>query len=133
MKTWTAMLVITVALSGLAGSAAPQTPAPTFARTMLQDQELSVKDRHAVMSRSEFMPGATSGRHFHPGEELGYVLEGTLELKVDGKPTQLLKAGDVIFMPSGAIHEATNIGKGTLKVVSTYVLEKGKPLTTIVP
>lgn len=130
MKTLTATLVITLAVAGLAGGA--QAPAPTFTRTMLQDQALSVKDRHAVMSRSEFMPGATSGRHFHPGEELGYVLEGTLELKVDGKPTQQLKAGDVIFMPAGAIHDATNIGTGTLKIVSTYVLETGKPLATAV-
>ena len=103
---------------------------PSFTRTMLQDHPLSVKDRHAVMSRSDFQPGAASGRHTHPGEELGYVLEGTLELTIDGKAPQRLKAGDVIFMPAGAVHEAKNIGTGTLRVVSTYVLEVGKPLAT---
>ena len=116
------------ALTIVAG--AMQETQPSFTRTMLQDHPLSIKDRHAVMSRSEFQPGAASGRHTHPGEELGYVLEGTLELTIDGKAPQRLKAGDVIFMPAGAVHEAKNIGTGTLRVVSTYVLEVGKPLAT---
>jgi quercetin dioxygenase-like cupin family protein len=109
---------------------AVQATQPTFSRTMLQDHPLSIKDRHAVMSRSEFQPGASSGRHTHPGEELGYVLEGTLELTIDGKAPQRLKAGDVIFMPAGAVHDAKNVGTGPLRVVSTYVLEVGKPLAT---
>jgi quercetin dioxygenase-like cupin family protein len=133
MRKPTLGLAVLLALAGsitIVGTT--QTLQPTFTRTMLQDQDLSVKDRHGVMSRSEFQPGATSGRHFHPGEEFGYVLEGTLELTVDGKPAQRLKAGDIIFMPAGAIHEAKNVGTGTLKVLSTYVLEKGKPVATAV-
>jgi quercetin dioxygenase-like cupin family protein len=133
MKKPTLGLAVVLALAGsITIVGITQTPQPTFTRTMLQDQDLSVKDRHGVMSRSEFQPGATSGRHFHPGEEFGYVLEGTLELTVDGKPPQRLKAGDIIFMPAGTIHEAKNVGTGPLKVLSTYVLEKGKPLATAV-
>ncbi|HUL74126.1 MAG TPA: cupin domain-containing protein [Vicinamibacterales bacterium] len=131
----TRMLVLAAAMIAAAvttGVHAGQTAPPTFTRTVLQDQDISAKDRHGVMSRSEFMPGASSGRHFHPGEEFGYVLEGTLELTVDGKPPQRLKAGDVIYMPAGTIHDARNVGPGTLKVLSTYVLEKGKPLATAV-
>ncbi len=109
---------------------AGQATQPTFTRTMLQDHPLTVKDRHAVMARSEFQPGAASGRHTHPGEEFGYVLEGQLELTIDGKAPQTLKAGDVIFMPAGAVHNAKNTGTGTLRVVSTYFLEVGKPLAT---
>ena len=133
-KRMRALLVVSAvgcaatALTIVAG--AMQETQPSFTRTMLQDHPLSIKDRHAVMSRSEFQPGAASGRHTHPGEELGYVLEGTLELTIDGKAPQRLKAGDVIFMPPGAVHEAKNIGTGTLRVVSTYVLEVGKPLAT---
>lgn len=126
-------IVVAVVLGALAvgvGVRALQTPQPTFTRTMLQDQDLSIKDRHGVMSRSEFQPGASSGRHTHPGEEFGYVLEGALELTIEGKPPQRLKAGDFIFMPAGTIHDAKNVGTGPLKVLSTYVLEKGKPLAT---
>ena len=113
-----------------AAIAASQTPA--FTRTQLQDQELSVPNRHGVMARSEFQPGAESGRHIHPGEELGYLLEGTLELTLDGKPPQILKAGEPIFVPAGVVHNARNVGKGPAKVLATYVLEKGKPLATAV-
>ena len=110
------------------GAAAWQTP--TFTRTELQDQPLSAPGRHGVMVRSEFQPGAASGRHFHPGEELGYLLEGTLELALDGKPPRMLKAGDVIFIPAGTVHNARNAGSGIAKVLATYVLENGKPLAT---
>jgi quercetin dioxygenase-like cupin family protein len=123
---------IAVVCAATIGVRARQAQQPTFTRTVLQDHPLSIKDRHAVMSRSEFQPGAVSGRHFHPGEEVGYVLEGSLELTVDGKPPQRLKAGDVIFMPAGAIHDAKNVGTTPLKIVSTYVLEVGKPMATAV-
>jgi quercetin dioxygenase-like cupin family protein len=131
MKGFASVAAIACLAVGLTGGAwAMQTTQPTFSRTMLQDHPLSIRDRHAVMSRSEFQPGASSGRHTHPGEELGYVLEGTLELTIDGKAPQRLKAGDVIFMPAGAVHDAKNVGTGPLRVVSTYVLEVGKPLAT---
>ena len=123
-----AMVVVVVAL-GVA-AAARQAAAPTFNRTMLQDQPLSVKDHHGVMSRSDFQPGAESGRHTHPGEEFGYVLEGTIELMEDGKPARRLKAGDYIFVPANTVHNAKNVGTGTLRVLSTYVLETGKPMAT---
>lgn len=102
--------------------------APGFTRTMLQDQNLSAKDRHGVMSRSDFQPGAESGRHMHPGEEFGYVLEGSLDLTIDGQPTKHLKAGDHIFVAANTVHNAKNVGTGTLRVLSTYVLETGKPM-----
>ena len=121
-----------VAIAGATAAVRAKQAQPTFTRTMLQDQPLSIKDRHAVMSRSEFQPGASSGRHTHPGEELGLVLEGSLELTIEGKAPQRLKAGDVIFMPPNTIHDAKNVGTGPLRVVSTYILEVGKPLATLV-
>ena len=123
-----AVLLVT-SMSVLAvGAVSSQTPA--FTRTQLQDQPLSAPGRHGVMVRSEFPAGVASGRHFHPGEELGYVLEGTLDLTLDGQAPKMLKAGDVIFIPAGIVHNARNAGTGTAKVLGTYVLENGKPLAT---
>ena len=124
------MLVVVASVAALGVVAAQQAaaPAPGFTRTMLQDQTLSVKDRHGVMSRSDFQPGAESGRHMHPGEEFGYILEGSIELTEDGKPPRRLKAGDYIFVPANTVHNAKNVGTGTLRVLSTYVLETGKPM-----
>ena len=62
--------------------------------------------------RVEFDPGVVSPRHTHPGEEIIYVLEGSLQYEVEGKPPVTLKAGDVLFIPAGTIHAAKNVGSG---------------------
>ena len=104
--------------------------APGFTRTALQTQDLSAPDRVAVVARAEFIPGGAAGKHTHPGEELGYILEGTLQLEIDGKPPLTLKAGDVFFVPAGVPHDGRNVGSGPAKVLATYVVEKGKPVAT---
>ena len=97
---------------------------------MLQDQNLSVSDRHAVQVVAAFTPGASAGKHTHPGEELGYVLEGTLELQVAGESPRTLKAGEAFFVPAGVVHDGKNVGSGAAKVLATYVVEKGKPVAS---
>jgi quercetin dioxygenase-like cupin family protein len=103
---------------------------PAFKRTMVQKQDLSAQGREAVQVVAEFAPGAAAGKHTHPGEELGYVLEGTLQLEIQGKPPVTLKAGDSFFVPAGVVHDGKNTGKGPTKVLATYVVEKGKPIAT---
>ena len=102
-------------------------------RTVLQRGDLSTPGREAVTALVEIPPGVAAGRHTHPGEEVGYVLEGTLILEVEGKPAATLKAGDVFLIPAGTIHDAKGGGAATTKLVSTYIVEKGKPLATPVP
>jgi quercetin dioxygenase-like cupin family protein len=101
-------------------------------RTDLQRHDLSAPGREAVQVRVDFEPGAAFGRHTHPGEEIIYVLEGALEYQVDGKPPMTLKAGDVLFIPAGTIHAAKNVGSVTASELATYVVEKDKPLVTLV-
>ena len=101
-------------------------------RTDLQRHDLSAPGREAVQVRVDFEPGAAFGRHTHPGEEIIYVLEGALEYQVDGKPPMTLKAGDVLFIPAGTIHAAKNVGSVTASELATYIVEKGKPLLTLV-
>jgi quercetin dioxygenase-like cupin family protein len=86
-----------------------------------------------IQARVEIDPGVTSPRHTHPGEEIIYVLEGSLEYQVEGKPPVTLKAGDVLFIPAGTVHAAKNVGSGNAAELATYVVEKGKPLVTVVP
>jgi quercetin dioxygenase-like cupin family protein len=73
-----------------------------------------------------------SPRHTHPGEEIIYVLEGALEYQIEGKPPVTLKAGDVLFIPAGTIHAAKNVGSVDGVELATYIVEKGKPLLTVV-
>jgi quercetin dioxygenase-like cupin family protein len=116
-----------VAVAGIGTLAAQQ---PGFTRKLVQDQNLSIPDRHAVQALAEFIPGGAAGRHTHPGEELGYVVEGTLELLIDGQPPRTVKAGESFFVPAGMVHDGRNVGSGPAKVLATYIVEKGKPVAS---
>lgn len=112
----------------LAGSA--QAQASGIRRTVVQKADVSVPGREAVVARVELDAGATAGRHTHPGDEISYVLEGEGELRIDGEDPRRVKAGESFVIPAGAVHDALNVGSGTLKLVGVYVVEKGKPLAT---
>jgi len=101
-------------------------------RTELQRHDISVPAREAVQVRADFLPGAAVPRHTHPGEELVYVLEGTLEFQLEGQPPVTLKPGEVLFVPAGTIHTAKNVNSANSAALSTYIVEKGKPLITLV-
>ena len=101
---------------------------PGTKRTDLQRHDLSIPGREAIQVRVDIGPGEVAPRHKHPGEEIIYVLEGTLEYEVDGKPPVTLKAGDVLFIPYGTVHSARNPGSVNAAELATYIVEKGKPL-----
>lgn len=114
-------------------AAAAFAQAQGFKRTEVQRGDLSVQGREAVQAIAEIQPSATSGKHFHPGEEIGYILEGSVLLQIDGMPEKTYKAGEAFIVPNARVHIATNKGTGVAKVLGTYIVEKGKPLATTVP
>ena len=120
------------ALAGVWATGSLKAQQPGFKRTELQKHDLSIPGREVVQARADFEAGASIGKHTHPGEEFGYILEGTLEFEVAGKPNAKLKAGDTFFIPAETIHAAKNVGSGPARVLATYVVEKGKPLATMV-
>ena len=128
MNTTRIMAVaVPIVASGLALYVA-RAQQPGIKRTDLQRHDLSVPGREVVQARVELDPGVPFPKHWHPGEEIIYVLEGSLEYQVEGKPPVTLKAGDVLFIPAGTIHTAKNVGSGNGSERATYVDEKGKPL-----
>jgi quercetin dioxygenase-like cupin family protein len=108
-----------------------QAQQPGTRRTNLQRHDLSAPGREVVQVRVDFDPGYVSPKHTHPGEEIIYVLEGTLEYRVAGKPAATYKAGDVLLVPAGTVHWVTNVGSGNGAELATYIVEKGKPLITL--
>ena len=129
MRTAT-VTVAALALAGIvAGISAQQ---PGFKRTVLQQGDLSTPGREVVTAVGEFQPGASPGRHTHPGEEVGYVLEGKLLLEQDGKPAVTINAGQAFLIPAGTVHNATNTGTGAARILANYIVEKGKPVVTAV-
>jgi quercetin dioxygenase-like cupin family protein len=106
--------------------------APAIKRTLLQRMDVG-DNREAILGLAEIPPGGASGRHTHPGVEFGYVVEGSASLDVDGEVPKLIKAGDSYTIPQGKIHEAKTVGDAPVKVLATYIVEKGKPLATPAP
>jgi quercetin dioxygenase-like cupin family protein len=132
MKTARIMAVaVLIVGSGLMLHGA-QAQQPGVKRTDLQRHDLSTPGREVIQVRVDIAPGLAFPRHTHPGEEIIYVIEGSLEYEVEGKPPVTLKAGDVLFIPAGTIHAAKNVGSVNAAELATYVVEKGKPLLTLV-
>jgi len=109
-------------------SPALQAQTPDITRTHLQRQALSAPGREAVQVLVGFKPGAVAARHHHPGEEIVYVTEGSLEYRLEGRPPVTLAAGDVLFIPYGVDHEVRNVGNSHAAELATYIVEQGKPL-----
>ena len=97
-------------------------------RTDLQQHDLSIPGREVVQVRVDIAPGVLAPDHSHPGEEIVYVIEGTLEYRLEGNPPATLKAGEVLFIPAGTVHSARNVGTVNAAELATYIVEKGKPL-----
>jgi quercetin dioxygenase-like cupin family protein len=130
MKTTRIISVATLLLAGglmLHAALAQQTGSK---RIDLQRHDLSAPGREAIQARVEFAPGYSSPLHTHPGEEIIYVLEGELEYEIGGKVTRV-KPGDVLFVPAGTPHLGRNVGSTSGAELATYVVEKGKPLITV--
>jgi len=96
-------------------------------RTEVQRHDLPQPGREVVQVRVDFAPGTAFGQHTHPGEEIAYVLEGTLEYEIEGK-TVTLHAGQSLYIPAGAVHAARNAGGGPAAELATYLVDKGKPI-----
>jgi quercetin dioxygenase-like cupin family protein len=100
-------------------------------RTDLQRHDLSSPGREVVQVRVDFAPGAAFGKHWHPGEEIVYVLEGSLDYQIEGKPPVTLEAGDVLFIPARTVHAAKNVHSRKGSELATYIVEKGQPLVVM--
>ena len=105
---------------------------PGLWRTDLQKHDLSVPGREVVQARVDIGPEAPLVKHTHPGEEIIYMLEGSLEYQVEGQPTKTFNAGEALTVPAGAVHAVRNVGSGNAAELATYVVEKGKQLLTLV-
>ena len=96
-------------------------------RTVLQKSDVGSTGKEATLQIVEFPAGAAEVPHTHPGELVGYILEGSVDLMVEGKPMASLKEGDGFIIEGGKVHAAKNTAKGITKLLATVILEKGKP------
>ena len=106
---------------------------PTVQRKILLTHDLAIPGYQTVMGAVEIPPGGREGRHTHPGAVVVYIQEGVLTFDYEGNPTMTYKAGDSFFIEAGKMHEGINKGASPVKAVATFVVEKGKPLTSPAP
>ena len=106
--------------------------ASTLKRTVLQHESSSIPGREIVQVLTEIPCGVESGWHIHPGEEVGYIAAGTVEMKIQDRPTLTLQMGEGFLIPPRTPHNALDLGPDTGRMLSTYIVEIGEPLTTLV-
>jgi quercetin dioxygenase-like cupin family protein len=110
---------------------AVQQQVPGLTRTDLQRQDLSIPGREVIQNRVDIAPDAPAIRHWHPGEEIIYVIEGTLEYEIDGEPTRMVGRAEALTVPAERVHAVRNVGDGTATELATYVVEKDRPLLNL--
>lgn len=120
-------------LAALAAATLALAQTPPMKRTMVAQADVSFPNHEAIIAHVELAPGAFGGRHSHAGEEISYIIEGQLDVLIDGKPDQHLKAGQGFIIPAGAIHNPHNVGTTPVKLAAVFYVEKGKPLATPAP
>jgi quercetin dioxygenase-like cupin family protein len=113
-----------------AGSQPIDELASKLKRTELQRSASSIPGREIVQVLTEIPAGVESGWHMHPGEEVGYILAGTVRMMIQGKPTLTLHAGDPFLMPPRTPHNALDVGPETGRMLSTYIVQVGESLAT---
>jgi quercetin dioxygenase-like cupin family protein len=127
-----AVLIMFVAISCVAIlHATPRPPQqPTVTRKILLNQDAPVPGYEQAMVAVEIPVGGREGRHTHPGAIMIYVLEGTLTFDYEGKPTATYNPGDSLYVEPDKIHEGINNGKTSIKVIASFLLRKGEPMTS---
>ena len=124
-----AVLAYTIPVTAQQSLPAATDETQSIKRTPLQRFDVPGTAYETVIGIAEIAPNVSIGRHTHPGPESGYIIEGGFELMIDGEPTRQLKAGESYKVPPRTIHDAKT-GAAGAKVIATYVVEKGKPLSS---
>jgi quercetin dioxygenase-like cupin family protein len=115
------------------GAVAQGTPPAATAgvtRKILGQVDGPVPGYVTISVEAEIEAGVLVARHTHPGIESGYIVEGGLDLPVEGQPTRTLRPGDAFQVPANTPHAGSKNGDKKTKVAITYILEKGKPIAS---
>ena len=124
---------VALAIAAMLLSTAAQAQSNAVHRLVLQDQPFPSPIYHSVTVKTSVDQGGTVLPHTHPGVEMSYLLEGRGILKVAGQPDRTLSAGESFSIPAATVHSFSNTGQGVVTILTTYVVEKDKPLATPVP
>ena len=133
MKRTVVMLTLTLAVGialGMVGSQVLNAQQEPVKRTVLLKSDLEgIEGKEAVLFLAELAPGAVSGKHYHPGTELFYALEGAFTHEPEGKPPVTLKAGQAGTNPNKNVHYIKNASMTEpARILGCLIADKGQPL-----
>jgi quercetin dioxygenase-like cupin family protein len=133
MKRLALLLSITfavgIAVGWFAVKAASGYVEPVKRTVLLKTDLAGTAGREGVVWVIEIAPGAATGKHYHPGQEFVYVLEGAGHTEVEGRPPVTVEAGQALYLPPGQVHNTTNASAtASAKALVVYVGPKSQPL-----
>ena len=124
------VLVVGVFCSTVLLLVTPAAQQPTVTRKMLLKVDSAIPGYEQALVAVEIPVGGREGRHTHPGSVMIYVQEGTLTFDCEGKPTATYKPGDSLYVEPDKIYEGINNGKTSVKILASFLLKKGLPMTS---
>jgi quercetin dioxygenase-like cupin family protein len=127
----TIALVVGIAVGMIGNQILIAQQQPVQRTVLLKTDLVGIERKEALMLTVAAAPGAVGGKHYHPGHELAYVLEGSLILEVEGKPPATFKAGETFHIPPKVVHSGKNASTtAPYKVLVFGLFEKDQPDTT---
>lgn len=108
----------------------PPAAPPGLRRKILSLMDGPVAGYVTIIIEAEVDPGVTVARHTHPGIESAYLLEGSLELPIEGQPTRSYNPGVHYQVAAQTPHTGGKPSHKKIKFTSTYIVEKGKSLAS---
>ncbi len=110
----------------------PGVSRPGFDPKPILSSPISGDDQKEIVVISVTLaPGAVSPHHTHPGDCVGAVVEGQVEVRAVGKEPRVVPAGTAFANPRGTVHQFVNSTDKPARMVTTLVVDKGKPRTVI--
>jgi len=119
-----------VLVFGLSAALAQQAQPPKVTALVSEAPVTGVPDKVFALITADWPLGVTTGRHTHPGDEYGTVVEGTLVTRQEGGEWKTVTAGQSYYVPAGVVHETKNEGNMPAKSYNAFIIEKGKPRAT---
>jgi quercetin dioxygenase-like cupin family protein len=123
-------LVIAISATSLGVSLAQNAAPPPKIKFVLKNEVVSsVPSKEAYMIDIDWGVGSTTGRHIHPGDEYAEIIEGELQLNVEGQPPKTVKVGASYHNLAGVVHETKNVSGKPARSIAVLIIDKGKPLS----
>ena len=123
------ILLAVVIPGALAISTACAAQTPPASRTILQRAPVATSPvQETILATVNIAPRTGNPPHFHNGSEMAVVIEGRIQLNVQGQPSRTLGPGESFYVPRGVIHNSTPLGDVPVKLVNTWTVDKGGEL-----